>query len=243
MILRRFIQHTKEQNWYAVGLDVIVVIVGIFLGMQVTEWNENRVKRNLELEILRDLSSELSQYQEWIEIAGKKYDSSRQAIDTMLSAIHSDESISEEEVNQLAIRIRQYYRLADGTSTLQFLISDERFDFISDKDLKMAISDIASLLTLVNQFEDEETNYLNQDYNPFIAKYVDQYDAKSSEMWLNDTVKSKFDTDIDELLNSREFSNILVQRRNKLELVDHFRFSVERSIETALQLIRNKLKG
>ena len=38
MILRRFMQHVKEQNWFAVGLDVIVVIVGIFLGMQVQKW-------------------------------------------------------------------------------------------------------------------------------------------------------------------------------------------------------------
>jgi hypothetical protein len=30
-----FMQHIKEQNWLAVGQDVIVVIVGIFLGMQV----------------------------------------------------------------------------------------------------------------------------------------------------------------------------------------------------------------
>ena len=42
MILRRFMKHVTDQNWFAVGLDVIVVIVGIFLGLQVQEWNENR---------------------------------------------------------------------------------------------------------------------------------------------------------------------------------------------------------
>ena len=48
MILRRFIEHIKEQNWFAVGLDVLVVIVGIFLGMQVTEWNDDRKERTEE---------------------------------------------------------------------------------------------------------------------------------------------------------------------------------------------------
>ncbi len=33
MILRRFMTHVTEQNWFAVGLDAIVVITGIFLGM------------------------------------------------------------------------------------------------------------------------------------------------------------------------------------------------------------------
>lgn len=44
MILRRFMLHIKEQNWFAVGLDITVVIVGIFLGMQVTNWNDTRIE-------------------------------------------------------------------------------------------------------------------------------------------------------------------------------------------------------
>lgn len=45
MIIRRFTKHVTDQNWFAVGLDVIVVITGIFLGMQVTDWNEQRKER------------------------------------------------------------------------------------------------------------------------------------------------------------------------------------------------------
>ena len=40
MILQRFSKHLSEQNWFAVVLEVLVVITGIFLGMQTTEWNE-----------------------------------------------------------------------------------------------------------------------------------------------------------------------------------------------------------
>ena len=42
MILRRFMEHIRDQNWFAVGLDVLVVVVGIFLGLQVTNWNEEK---------------------------------------------------------------------------------------------------------------------------------------------------------------------------------------------------------
>jgi uncharacterized membrane protein len=42
MLLRHVSKHFSEQNWFAVGLDVIVVITGVFLGMQVTEWNNGR---------------------------------------------------------------------------------------------------------------------------------------------------------------------------------------------------------
>lgn len=45
MILRRFMKHINEQNWFAVGLDVLVVIVGIFLGLQVQAWYADRGDR------------------------------------------------------------------------------------------------------------------------------------------------------------------------------------------------------
>lgn len=52
MILRRLMRHMKEQNWFAVGLDLIVVVVGIFLGMQVNNWNEAHKERLQEKEYL-----------------------------------------------------------------------------------------------------------------------------------------------------------------------------------------------
>lgn len=61
MILRRFMKHVNDQNWFAVGLDVIVVIVGIFLGLQVTEWNERRAERAEEAEYLLRLHEDFTQ--------------------------------------------------------------------------------------------------------------------------------------------------------------------------------------
>lgn len=48
MILRRLIDNVNEQNWFVVLLDVSVVMVGIFLGMQVTDWNDERKDNDLQ---------------------------------------------------------------------------------------------------------------------------------------------------------------------------------------------------
>jgi len=42
MILRRFIEHVKEQNWTAIALDFIIVVSGVFIGIQVSNWNAAR---------------------------------------------------------------------------------------------------------------------------------------------------------------------------------------------------------
>lgn len=46
MLLRRITEHLQTQNWTAVGIDIVVVILGVFLGFQVTEWNEQRLLSN-----------------------------------------------------------------------------------------------------------------------------------------------------------------------------------------------------
>lgn len=61
MILRRFMKHVADQNWFAVGLDVIVVIVGIFLGLQVQAWYEAREDREQELFYLHQLHEEIDE--------------------------------------------------------------------------------------------------------------------------------------------------------------------------------------
>jgi len=45
MILRRVIEHVKDQNWFAVGIDFVIVVVGVFIGIQVANWNDIRAKQ------------------------------------------------------------------------------------------------------------------------------------------------------------------------------------------------------
>ena len=39
MILRRVVEHVKEQNWTAIAIDFVIVVMGVFVGMQVSNWN------------------------------------------------------------------------------------------------------------------------------------------------------------------------------------------------------------
>ena len=42
MRLRRITTHLKEQNWIAVILDFVIVVMGVFVGLQVSNWNDAR---------------------------------------------------------------------------------------------------------------------------------------------------------------------------------------------------------
>lgn len=42
MLLRHMTKHVNDQNWFAVGLDFVIVVVGVFFGIQIGNWNEAR---------------------------------------------------------------------------------------------------------------------------------------------------------------------------------------------------------
>jgi hypothetical protein len=39
MILRRIIAHFRRQEWTAIALDFVIVVAGVFVGIQVSNWN------------------------------------------------------------------------------------------------------------------------------------------------------------------------------------------------------------
>ena len=60
MILRRIAEGIKNQDWFVVGVEVMIVVVGIFIGLQVDDWNEDRKERAEEQNILENLRNEVS---------------------------------------------------------------------------------------------------------------------------------------------------------------------------------------
>ena len=52
MILRRITEHLKSQNWFAVAIEFVIVVVGVFMGLQVQDWNDQRKERLEEYDLL-----------------------------------------------------------------------------------------------------------------------------------------------------------------------------------------------
>jgi len=66
MIQRRVYEHVRTHNWFAVAIDLLVVIIGVFIGIQVANWNAAQIddKRSYQyLERIRgDLDADLANY-------------------------------------------------------------------------------------------------------------------------------------------------------------------------------------
>ena len=58
MILRRATEHLKQQRWTAIAIDLVIVVLGVFIGLQVNNWNEARHERTRELTYLKRLRAD-----------------------------------------------------------------------------------------------------------------------------------------------------------------------------------------
>ncbi|NNC38882.1 MAG: hypothetical protein HKO02_15595 [Hyphomonadaceae bacterium] len=57
MIFRRIKAHIAKEDWFAVFIDFIIVVFGVFMGFQVNNWNEERARAQTEhiyIDRLRD---------------------------------------------------------------------------------------------------------------------------------------------------------------------------------------------
>jgi hypothetical protein len=63
MILSRVIEHVKTQNWTAVAIDFVIVVAGVFIGIQLGNWNQYAGDRRTETEYLQQLQGDLRNIQ------------------------------------------------------------------------------------------------------------------------------------------------------------------------------------
>ena len=61
MVIRSIREHVARHNWFAVAVDLAIVVLGVFLGTQVSNWNDDRLERaqahDYRLQIIDDLRS------------------------------------------------------------------------------------------------------------------------------------------------------------------------------------------
>jgi len=91
MILRRMIEHVRTQNWTAVFLDFVIVVVGVFMGIQLGNWNEARALKAQERSYLVLLHEELVQNAERSARFLDYYTSVTDAGERALAFLKSDE--------------------------------------------------------------------------------------------------------------------------------------------------------
>lgn len=84
MLFRRIAEHVRDQNWTAIGIDFVIVVTGVFLGIQLGNWNDERADQQRGQDylerIVADLDADLRVYDQQIQFWSNVSDYGRDAI-------------------------------------------------------------------------------------------------------------------------------------------------------------------
>ncbi|MBI1393563.1 MAG: hypothetical protein GC152_12545 [Alphaproteobacteria bacterium] len=59
MILRRLAAAFRRQDWFTVFVETMIVVLGVFLGLQVQQWSNQRADKSREMQIVADMLADL----------------------------------------------------------------------------------------------------------------------------------------------------------------------------------------
>lgn len=145
MILRRVIEHVKAQQWTAVFLDFFIVVVGILIAFQITEWNQARKDQVKEAVYLARLDAEMDVILERLQSGVAIARESSEATELLL-ATHSgradetkDAGPSNEEL-RAAVRLLRAGRVPAGSpAAFRQMVSSGELTLLRSEDLRNAL--------------------------------------------------------------------------------------------------------
>src|SRR3990167_831307 len=133
MIPRRIYDHVKTHNWFAVGVDLAIVVLGVFLGTQVSNWNEERETRARGEVFSARLKDDLL-FEAWgFQYIFEYNDDVLKSAETAMDALEGRAALDDEALLVAAYRATQYREPRRRRSTYDELISTGGIGLIRDR--------------------------------------------------------------------------------------------------------------
>lgn len=89
MRLARVRERFKTQDWFGVGVDLAIVIVGVFIGIQVSNWNSDRIAREQAHGYRVEIGEELNNHAHSIDVMTAYYRQVRRHAIAALTALNA----------------------------------------------------------------------------------------------------------------------------------------------------------
>jgi len=140
MILRRVIEHFRKQEWTAIFLDFVIVVAGVFMGIQVSNWNEGRQNRALASSYLQRLHSDIELERALWGRAIDYFGTARTYADQAMAGFSAPPDALGEQWLIALYQASQVWYVAPNRSTFDELQSTGRIVHIRDEALRTTLA-------------------------------------------------------------------------------------------------------
>jgi hypothetical protein len=231
MILRSVIRHVRNQEWTAIVLDFLIVVVGVFIGIQVANWNAARVESAELDQQLVSLRIELEENQKHFDTYQAKLQKQMDDVLFLRSAFEVDPlKIEPDEFNLRLLNVQRVQELSPDLTALKELAETGGLRRLLGTDIRLAVADWEKMLATVQRLQGDALTQRDHVFNPYMMSEI-AYGPLMEQSWLvGDTIgQSRFRNDIPALAGDRQFDNHLA-----------YRYGINGSISRYLEDLRSK---
>ncbi len=207
MILRRVIAHFRKQEWTAIGLDFLIVVVGVFVGLQVNNWNAGRVDRTDERIFLSRLHDDLRHGEELTARLREKRLMRAGLLNAATDVVFGRSSQAKLSAPECeAIASAHYYNIiAPEFPSVIELMSSGRMTIVRDPGMRtalVALQQTRDALVLLIGVQSPKAVDLPSEY-PELIQAEAAFDPQAGE------VRSQFQCDVAKMRGNQKFLNDL----------------------------------
>lgn len=230
MLLRRVIAHLRMQEWTAIAIDFVIVVIGVFVGIQVANWNESRLEARREATYLVALKSDFRAIVAELENDVASYDDIAGYMTFLLEQSRMTEPDASLDALNEAVRqliVMEGTTIASGTYSN--LTGSGDLAIIRSQELKDAMSSFFAKYEVVVLVANTHEMQLVGIFQPYIIAKLDYVGMLSKKRGL--TPSSGFDPNrIRTVLRTDEFRNTVAV---KWDIVTDLRDVMTTALEEA----------
>ncbi|MGD9800674.1 MAG: hypothetical protein AB7F91_06175 [Parvularculaceae bacterium] len=164
MILRRVIEHFRKQEWTAIAIDFAIVVIGVFVGIQVSNWNAARQTREAADQYGQRLVADLREDAYSYIVLQNYYRGALKAAETAYEGLSDQTDIGDAAFLIAVFRASQYNFAERHRATFDELVASGSLDLIHDLKLR----NLASSYYNIDLLEKVSRTTLNSEYRRYI---------------------------------------------------------------------------
>ncbi|WP_339336098.1 MULTISPECIES: DUF6090 family protein [unclassified Croceitalea] len=219
---------------YAIG-EIVLVVIGILIALQINNWNETRIKSNKELQILASVHKEFKNNKKQLDSVVKSHRETYDNCTNIIDLFPITKRPEQKTLDSLSHYLFWSYggvTFNPSQSSINALTNTSSFDIIKDKKLRDLL---ISWNDLIKDYQEEElmsVSHIRNQYDPYMSRHFDwNFNFKDE--------RNDFDA-----LQTLEFEYLV---KNNRELVDQILFTsgelqkVQQSLENIIMLSKPKV--
>jgi hypothetical protein len=144
MILRRLSENLRAQNWTAIAIEFVIVVLGVFIGTQVSNWNQERLEKQATNKMLDQLRPELRNKLAFFGSARNYYAITQRYARQALAGWSGDPAVSDNQFVIAAYQASQIYGLGMNAQNWTLTFGGDQMRDIADTKLRR---NLAAVLT------------------------------------------------------------------------------------------------